>query len=168
MFSYESELARWENNYLGIAVNPKPSFWGKSLSRLSAGSHRIWVPKNLLLVLRPTGQPGIKSSVEGSRSWCIKHQWAAARNLKQCQYFSCLSVQSLHRVNFDLYLHAHTHSLVVFSTVLLYALILNRVILVQYFDSCRVRNEERAGLEGASSYLYVKTWRSIEEKLKTS
>lgn len=71
-------------------------------------------------------------------------------------------------VNSDLHVHACTYSLVVFSIALLWALIVNRVILVQCFDSCRVRNEERAGLEGASSYLCVKTWMSIEEELKTS
>lgn len=41
-----------------------------------------------------------------------------------------------------------THSLVVFSAALLCAVVLSRVILVQYFDSCRVRNKERAGLRG--------------------
>lgn len=74
----------------------------------------------------------------------------------------------IYTVSFDLHVHAHTYSSVVFSTALLYALILNRVILVQYFDSCRVRNDERVGLEGTSSYLCVKTWMIIEEELKTS
>lgn len=79
-----------------------------------------------------------------------------------------VSMCKVYTVNFDLKVHAHTYSLVAFSTALLYTQILNRVILVQCFDSCRVRNEERGGLEGAYSYLCVKTWMSIQEELKTS
>lgn len=70
--------------------------------------------------------------------------YQASRNLKKCQCFSCLNVQSLHRVNFDFHVHARP-LYVVFSTALLYALILHRVILVQHFDSYTTGQECREG-----------------------
>lgn len=60
---------------------------------------------------------------------------------------------------------AHT-ALVELLKTPLYAVILNRVIPIQHFDSCRVRNEEKAGLEGARLYLCIKTWRSKEKNCK--
>lgn len=58
----------------------------------------------------------------------------------------------------------HTHSP---FAVELYAVILDRVIPVQHFDSCSVRSEKKAGLGGAYLYFYIKTWRS-KEQLQTS
>lgn len=48
----------------------------------------------------------------------------------------------------------------------LYAVMLNRVIPIQHFDSCSIRNEEKAGLEFAHLYFCFFKFLYIEKNCK--